>query len=64
MAGNGQVVTHARLIRKAWGDEHDLKDTVVLWQTVTRLRKKLSEISPKTTEYIEIEHGVGYRFSA
>jgi DNA-binding response OmpR family regulator len=63
MDGREQVVTHARLIRKVWGSKRDLENAAILWQSIDRLRKKLSKISP-TNEYIEIERGVGYRFSA
>lgn len=62
MDENSHVVTHSRLIRKIWGNKRDFKDTSILWQTIERLRKKLSEISP-TNEYIEVERGVGYRFA-
>ena len=62
MSGNGHVVTHPKLIRKVWGDKHSLKNTDILWRTVDRLRRKIAELSP-TEEYIEIERGVGYRFS-
>ena len=61
MVNDGNIVTHARLIRKVWGDKHDLIDTALLYATVDRIRRKLSEISP-ANEYIEIERGVGYRF--
>jgi DNA-binding response OmpR family regulator len=57
------VVTHAQLMSKIWGDEYKSKGVDVLWQTVNRLRRKLSKASP-TTEYIEVERGVGYRFSS
>ena len=62
MSNDGNIVTHARLIRKVWGDKYNLSDTVLLYPTIDRLRRKLSEISP-TTEYIEIERGIGYKFS-
>jgi len=61
MAGNESVVTHAQLMRKVWGDKGELKNKVILWQTVDRLRRKLSKISP-TDEYIELERDVGYKF--
>jgi len=64
MADNERVVSHSRLIRKVWGHKVELKETVVLWKTVDRLRSKLSKVSQSTNEYIEIERGVGYRFSA
>ena len=62
MSSNGYVVTHAQLMRKVWGYKHNLKDTNIIWRTVNRLRGKLSEISP-TNKYIDIERGVGYKFS-
>jgi DNA-binding response OmpR family regulator len=61
MANNGDTVTHARLMKKVWGDITEWEDTDVLRLTVDRLRRKLSEISP-AKEYIEIERGAGYRF--
>lgn len=64
MEGNEYVVPHARLMRKVWGNKRELKDIDVLWRTVDRIRRKFSAISPPTNRYIEIEHGVGYRFSA
>ena len=63
MANSERVVTHARLMRKVWGDRYKSKDMTVLWRTVDRLRRKLFEVSPEN-EYLEIERGVGYRFSA
>jgi DNA-binding response OmpR family regulator len=62
MANNGYVVTHARLLQKVWRGKRKLQNTDVLWRTVNRLRGKLSEISP-ANKYIEIERGVGYKFS-
>jgi len=61
ISNSEHIVTHARLMRKVWGDKRELKDPTVLWRTMVSLRKKLSEISP-TKEYIEVERGVGYRF--
>lgn len=62
MSNNGYVVTHARLMRKVWGDKRKLRNTDVLWRTINRLRGKLYEIAP-ANKYIEIERGVGYKFS-
>ena len=63
MANSKHIVTHATLMRKVWGDKHELKDTTVVWRTIDRLRNKLSKIS-QIKEYIEVENGVGYRFLA
>jgi len=62
MANNGYVVTHARLMRKVWGDKRKFKNTDVLWRTINRLRGKLAGVS-QANKYIEIERGVGYKFS-
>jgi len=62
MANNDYVVTHERLLREIWGDNHDLNKTDVVLRTVDSLRGKISEIS-KANKYIEVEHGVGCRFT-
>jgi len=56
----GQVLTHAQLIHKVWGDSLSANENA-LWQTIKRLRQKLSEVSPDT-EYITVEREVGYKF--
>ena len=62
MANNGHVVTHTYLMQKFWSKKHGWKKTEVIWRTVDRIRRKLSQISPNN-EYISVERGVGYRFS-
>jgi len=62
MENSGHFVPHIKLLKKIWGDEYGENDAAVLWQTVDRLRKKLSKKSP-ADKYIIVERSVGYMFS-
>ena len=61
MEKNGAIVGHAQILKKIWGDHYSENDTDVLWRTVDRLRRKLSQVSPEC-KYIKVEYGIGYRF--
>ncbi|MCL2512721.1 MAG: response regulator transcription factor [Oscillospiraceae bacterium] len=61
MEKNGAVAGHTQILKKIWGDHYGGDDADVLWQTVDRLRRKLSKASPERT-YIKAEYGIGYRF--
>ncbi|MCL2083841.1 MAG: winged helix-turn-helix domain-containing protein [Oscillospiraceae bacterium] len=60
ISNRGCVVTHIQLLKAVWGGGHDMSDIGVLWRTVDRLRKKLSEAFP-AKEYIKVERGLGYK---
>jgi DNA-binding response OmpR family regulator len=62
MENSGRFVPHVRLLHKVWGDDYGERDTAVLWQTMNRIRRKLSRLSSKE-EYIKVERGIGYMFS-
>ena len=55
----GRVITHANLLRSAWGAAHE-KQTEYLRVLVRALRKKI-EIDPALPALILNEPGVGYR---
>ena len=61
MINRGRFLTHTQLLRKVWGEEYSDNGTELLWQTIYRLRCKLTEISPDV-EYIKVEREVGYKF--
>jgi DNA-binding response OmpR family regulator len=61
VANKGNFLSHAQLLRKAWGEEYNDNGTELLWRTIERLRSKLSEISPDQ-EYIKMERNIGYKF--
>ena len=61
MAKSGHMVTHTQLLQKIWGDEYGKQDADLLYRTIDRLRRKLSEKS-KTGWQIKAERGVGYTF--
>lgn len=63
MDHDGHVVEHTWLIRKIGGNKSNTKNAENLWRAINRIRGKLSQIS-STNEYIEIERGVGYRFTS
>jgi two-component system KDP operon response regulator KdpE len=58
----GRVLTHAQLLRAAWGPAQE-KQTEYLRVTVRALRQKLEEI-PSEPKLILNEPGVGYRLIA
>ena len=60
MQNSGRIVTHTQMLKNIWGDGYNDNDADVLWRTVSRLRKKLSKISPEH-EYIRAEYGMGYK---
>jgi len=60
IANKGQFLGAANLIRKVWGEEYSESRNKSLWQAVSRMRIKLSEVSDK--EYIQVERDVGYKF--
>lgn len=60
MAGNGEAVTHDRLLHSVWGEEYS-GQVEYLRVFVNQLRKKL-ESDPANPVYIITEPAVGYRF--
>ncbi|MDR1001424.1 MAG: response regulator transcription factor [Clostridiales bacterium] len=62
MVNRGNLVPHTRLLKAIWGDDYGACDTPVLWQTIDRLRKKLSQIS-SADKHIIVERSIGYMFS-
>lgn len=61
MINKGHFITHTQLLKRVWGEEYSDNGMEVLWQTVSRLRKKISAIS-SAREHIKIEREVGYKF--
>ena len=61
MEHRGRLMPHVRILKKIWGDDYGEHDTAVLWQTIDRLRKKLSKIS-EADKHIIVERGIGYIF--
>ena len=55
----GCVVTNRELLRKVWGKDYQYSNDL-LWRTMSRLRKKLSEASPDC-EFIKVERDEGYK---
>ena len=55
---HGQIVTHSEMLKEVWG--LDSIATEHIWRVTSRLRKKLANVSDN--EYIQIEHGIGYKF--
>ena len=58
MENKERVVTMKEILRKVWGKAYE-HNHELLWRTMNRLRKKLSEASP-ATEYIVFERDEGY----
>ena len=56
------LVPHTKLLKEIWGETYGEHDTAILWQTVDRLRKKLSKVA-HADKHIVVERGVGYMFS-
>ena len=63
MANQGRFLSSAQLLCEVWDDEYHENGNNVLWQAISRLRYKLSEVSPEA-EYIKAEREVGYIFLA
>jgi DNA-binding response OmpR family regulator len=61
MSNEGHVLSNTQLLRRVWGFEHQDDEAGALWKTISRLRTKLSEVSPEI-EYIKAEREVGYKF--
>ena len=55
----GRVVTHAQLLKTAWGLAHE-NDVEYLRVAVRAIRRKL-EVDPTKPQLIRNEPGVGYR---
>jgi two-component system KDP operon response regulator KdpE len=60
MANDGRFVSHKQILRKVWGAGYSENDHTILWQTIKRLRQKLSDVSPGKA-YIKAERGIGYK---
>jgi len=58
---SGKVVTHPRLLREVWGDEH-IHNVHYLRIFVRRLRRKI-EAHPDQPRILVTEKGVGYRLA-
>jgi len=61
IANKDQFLTHTQLLRKVWGEEYSENGSNTLWQTMHRLRGKLSDAAAGK-EYIKAERDVGYKF--
>jgi len=57
----GKVITFEQIYSQIWGEEYSIKEHHLLWNQVSNLRKKISDVSGGR-EYIECIKGVGYRF--
>ena len=61
MANQGHFLTHSQILLKVWGSDYQDDGSGLLRRTISRLRRKLSKISPDC-EYIKVEREVGYKF--
>ena len=61
VAGQGQVLTHERILREVWGAGHQ-EDTHYLRVLVGNLRQKLGD-DPMRPRFILTVQGVGYRLA-
>jgi two-component system alkaline phosphatase synthesis response regulator PhoP len=61
MINKGQFLTHSQILRKVWGDEYEEASHDVIWNSIKRLREKLSA-SQDSNDNIESKREVGYRF--
>ncbi len=57
---NGQVLTHAQILREVWGEGYD-GENHYLWVHIAHLRQKL-EPKARPPRLIQTVRGVGYRF--
>lgn len=58
----GQLVTHAQLLREAWGPDYG-SELHLLRMAIRSIRAKLAEVAP-AVEYVATDYGLGYRLSA
>jgi DNA-binding response OmpR family regulator len=63
MTNKGMFISSSKLIENIWDENRQENGTQSLWSTMTRLRNKLSELSPDK-EYIKVQREVGYMFSS
>jgi len=58
-----KVLTFEQIILNVWGEEYGTEEHRLLWNQMSNLKKKLSDVSDKY-EYIESIKGVGYKFKS
>lgn len=60
MRETGVVLTPVELVRRVWGEQY-VSDAGYVRRYIWHLRKKI-EVDPDHPQYIQNEHGYGYRF--